>query len=191
MTNPLLTDSGLPDFRAIRPEHVEPAIDTLLADYQTGIDALLASSEPRNFESVMQVCERLDDGHVTGMDRSATAIARAEKRLWRHLENGLADLQHRDLAGFHGDGRPYDAVFAVNVNVFWAAPAEPEAARLRELVADDGVVRLFYELPGGVQDSRAADRTRSVLGHAGFATRVDVIDAILCVTGTPLPRAEP
>ena len=137
------------------------------------------------------VCERLDDGHVTGMDRSATAIARAEKRLWRHLENGLADLQHRDLAGFHGDGRPYDAVFAVNVNVFWAAPAEPEAARLRELVADDGVVRLFYELPGGVQDSRAADRTRSVLGHAGFATRVDVIDAILCVTGTPLPRAEP
>lgn len=137
------------------------------------------------------VCERLDDGHITGLDRSATAIARAEKRLWRQLENGMADLQHRDLAGFHGDGRPFDAVFAINVNVFWAATAETEAARLRELVADDGVVGLFYELPGGVQDGRATDLTRSVLGRAGFATQVDVIDAILCVTGTPLPRAEP
>ncbi len=137
------------------------------------------------------VCERLDDGHVTGLDRSATAIARAEKRLWRHLEKGSADLQHRDLAGFHGDGRPFDAVFAINVNVFWANPAGPEAARLRELVADDGVVRLFYERPRGVHDSRAADVTRSVLGAAGFATRADVIDDVLCVTGTPLPRAEP
>ena len=85
MTNPLLTDSGLPDFRAIRPEHVEPAIDTLLADYQTGIDALLASSEPRSFESVMQVCERLDDrlgrawapvSHLHGV-RDSDALRRA------------------------------------------------------------------------------------------------------------------
>ena len=61
MTNPLLATTGLPDFSAIQPAHVEPAIDQLLADYQAGIDALIASTEPRTFENVMQVCERLDD----------------------------------------------------------------------------------------------------------------------------------
>jgi oligopeptidase A len=61
MTNPLLANSGLPDFGAIQAAHVEPAIDALLADYQAGIDALLASAAPRSFDTVVQVCERLED----------------------------------------------------------------------------------------------------------------------------------
>ncbi len=31
MTNPLLSTAALPDFAAIRPEHVQPAIQELLA----------------------------------------------------------------------------------------------------------------------------------------------------------------
>jgi len=132
------------------------------------------------------VCARLDSGHITGMDRSTTAITRAEKRLRRYLDEGVADLQHRDLAGFHGDGRAFDEVFAINVNVFWTGAGEPEASRLRELVADDGVVRLFYETPDGVPDDRASTGTRAVLARAGFDCRAEVIEGVLCVTGRPL-----
>ncbi|TPW14236.1 MAG: hypothetical protein FD130_1414, partial [Halothiobacillaceae bacterium] len=32
MKNPLLTMTGLPPFKQIRPEHVEPALDQLLAE---------------------------------------------------------------------------------------------------------------------------------------------------------------
>ena len=32
MTNPLLDFSGLPRFDAIAPEHIEPALDVLLAE---------------------------------------------------------------------------------------------------------------------------------------------------------------
>ena len=35
MTNPLLDFSGLPHFDAIRPEHIAPAIDRLLAEAET------------------------------------------------------------------------------------------------------------------------------------------------------------
>jgi trans-aconitate methyltransferase len=132
------------------------------------------------------VCRRLVDGHITGLDRSATAIARAEQRLSRYLDDGLADLQHRDLAAFHGDGRPFDVVFAINVNVFWTGPAEQETSRLRDLVADGGVVHVFYETPGGADASRTATLTTSALERAGFDAGTGVVDGILCVTGRPL-----
>lgn len=60
-TNPLLATSGLPNFSAIRPEHIEPAIDRVLADYRSGIDALLASDGPRDFAGVVLLGEELED----------------------------------------------------------------------------------------------------------------------------------
>ena len=35
MTNPLLSTAALPEFAAIHPEHVQPAIQQLLAEAQT------------------------------------------------------------------------------------------------------------------------------------------------------------
>ncbi len=132
------------------------------------------------------LCERLVDGHVTGVDRSATALVRALRRLRRWLDAGGSDLKHSDLLRFHGDGRPYDRVLAVDVNVFWTASAADEASRLRDLVADDGVVLLAFAPPGGGADGHpAGDRGAAALGHAGFRTRVDVVDGVVCVTGHP------
>jgi len=47
--NPLLADDTLPAFSKIRPEHVAPAVETLLADYRDAIDALVAPGAPRDF----------------------------------------------------------------------------------------------------------------------------------------------
>ncbi|MFI4958159.1 MAG: M3 family metallopeptidase, partial [Lysobacterales bacterium] len=58
--NPLLADDTLPAFTLFRPEHVEPAIDTILADYRAGIDALTAPDAPRDFATVMLTQERLE-----------------------------------------------------------------------------------------------------------------------------------
>ncbi len=58
--NPLLTDETLPAFSPIRPEHVIPAIDELLADYRIGIDTLTAAGAPRDFLTVMLTQERLE-----------------------------------------------------------------------------------------------------------------------------------
>jgi oligopeptidase A len=58
--NPLLADDILPAFSQIRPEHVEPAIDTILADYRAAIDALVVPGAPRDFDHVMLTQERLE-----------------------------------------------------------------------------------------------------------------------------------
>ncbi len=43
--NPLLDFSALPRFSQIKPEHVIPAVDQLLAENKTLVDALAASAE--------------------------------------------------------------------------------------------------------------------------------------------------
>ncbi len=63
--NPLLAETALPLFSAIRPENVLPAIETILADYRARIDALVRSDMPRPlqsdaFDDVMLELERLE-----------------------------------------------------------------------------------------------------------------------------------
>ncbi|WP_347259347.1 M3 family metallopeptidase [Rudaea sp.] len=58
--NPLLADTALPAFAAIKPEHVGPAIDAVLAEYQREIDALTAAASPRDFANTMLPQEALE-----------------------------------------------------------------------------------------------------------------------------------
>ncbi|MDY7117833.1 oligopeptidase A [Halomonas sp. SSL-5] len=61
--NPLLETHELPPFEAIRPEHVVPAIDEILADNRRGIEALVARAgqAPPGWESLAAPLESLND----------------------------------------------------------------------------------------------------------------------------------
>jgi oligopeptidase A len=49
--NPLLDFSGLPRFAEIRPEHVTPAVDQLLAENRALVERLASASEPPTWDS--------------------------------------------------------------------------------------------------------------------------------------------
>jgi oligopeptidase A len=49
--NPLLDFSGLPRFADIRPEHVTPAVDQLLAENRALVERLAAASEPPTWDN--------------------------------------------------------------------------------------------------------------------------------------------
>ncbi|MEP7042805.1 MAG: M3 family metallopeptidase, partial [Dokdonella sp.] len=95
-SNPLLETTGLPRFSAIKPQHVEPAVDAVLADYRQRIDALLASDAPRDFASVLLLGEELEDrlnhtwspvSHLHGVaDNEALrkAYAAAQEKIVEH-----------------------------------------------------------------------------------------------------------
>src|SRR5512143_2417555 len=61
MENPLLEMSGLPRFSAIRAEHVEPALDRVLAENRACLAALLGSGGPYRWDSLVQPLEEMDD----------------------------------------------------------------------------------------------------------------------------------
>jgi oligopeptidase A len=58
MPNPLLLEEGLPAFDAIRPEHVEPALRTVLDDNRRQLRELLGSSE-HTFATLVEPMESL------------------------------------------------------------------------------------------------------------------------------------
>ncbi|HXA46789.1 MAG TPA: M3 family metallopeptidase [Burkholderiaceae bacterium] len=55
--NPLLDFSDLPRFDAIQPEHITPAVDTLLAQGRAVVAALEAASTPTSWASVVEPLE--------------------------------------------------------------------------------------------------------------------------------------
>ncbi len=60
--NPLLEEGLLPDFAAIRPEHVEPAIDTRLAACRDGLEQLLAAAQGHyTWDNLVAPLEALND----------------------------------------------------------------------------------------------------------------------------------
>lgn len=61
MNNPLLNLEGLPPFSQIRPEHVEPAMDQLMADARELTKSLLANGGPFTWESLVEPLEVVDD----------------------------------------------------------------------------------------------------------------------------------
>src|SRR5574343_860988 len=61
MTNPLLEKTELPLFSQIHPEHVEPAIDQLLADARQTIATQLASGGPYNWQNLIEPIDAAED----------------------------------------------------------------------------------------------------------------------------------
>ena len=61
MTNPLLENRELPAFSAIRPEHVEPAIDQILADSRAQLETLLQANTQYTWDNLVDPIEAMDD----------------------------------------------------------------------------------------------------------------------------------
>jgi trans-aconitate methyltransferase len=160
------------------PERI--AWTVALLDVRADLEVLEVGCGPG--VAVDLVCRRLGSGRVTGIDRSATAIRRAEARNAEHLAAGRAVLVQTDLATYDGEAGRFHTAFAVNVNLFWTGDADAELAVLHLVLRPDGVVRLVYERPGG-----ARDVSRTVvdnLARHGFTAEVvrHPSGAMSCVT---------
>ncbi|KMZ11089.1 Oligopeptidase A, partial [Candidatus Burkholderia humilis] len=56
--NPLLDFSDLPRFGDIKPEHVTPALDVLLADSKAAVDRAAAPDTPATWNDIVEAVER-------------------------------------------------------------------------------------------------------------------------------------
>lgn len=127
---------------------------------------------------VEEVGRLLVDGHVTAIDRSAVAVARASRRNADLVSAGTADVRHlaveellSDAAGL--DAGSFDVVFAVNVNLFWTRDAVAELEALRSLLRPGSWLRLFYGAPDSARTDRICAHVSAAMTHAGL---VDVMN---------------
>jgi len=61
MDNPLLAMTGLPPFSAIAPEHVEPALDHLLAENRAQLQQRLDAGGPYTWDNLVEPLEHLEE----------------------------------------------------------------------------------------------------------------------------------
>ena len=61
MNNPLLANTVLPLFSQIKPEHVEPAIDQLLAEARATVETHLQATKNYTWENLIEPLENADD----------------------------------------------------------------------------------------------------------------------------------
>jgi oligopeptidase A len=55
--NPLLQDAGAPDFAAIRPEHIAPAMDVLLAAAEAALEQAVSAAVPVDYNALSLVLD--------------------------------------------------------------------------------------------------------------------------------------
>jgi ubiquinone/menaquinone biosynthesis C-methylase UbiE len=126
------------------------------------------------------VAEQLDTGHLVAIDRSATAIARAEGR-----SPGGTTFLRTDLAGLRGYDAAFDQAFAVNVNVFWTSPADPECTTLLRVLRPGGRLLLVYEGPGAARD--VTPTVTANLARHGFTAEAVPHPAVLAISAVRPP----
>ncbi|MCG6899449.1 MAG: oligopeptidase A [Gammaproteobacteria bacterium] len=61
MTNPLLEQYALPPFSRIKPEHIKPAIETLLAESRQLVEQLLQQNSDYTWDNLVEPLEAMDD----------------------------------------------------------------------------------------------------------------------------------
>ena len=61
MKNPLLDSEGLPDFSAIRAEHVQPAIERIIEENRATVRELLAQPRPFTWQNLVEPLEAIED----------------------------------------------------------------------------------------------------------------------------------
>ena len=183
-SNPLLESAALPRFAAIQPEHVQPAVNAILAEYRARIDALLAEPVPRTFANTMLPQEALEQ-RLEGVWSPVSHLHAVKDSDALRAVYGEAEQAISDYAAELGQNRElYAAVKAVAESAEFAALPraaktlvehswrdfrlsgvaleEPARSRFREI--SNALTRLATEFEEAVLDateawSEAADET--------------------------------
>jgi len=92
------------------------------------------------------VCERLEGGRLTAVDRSPKMIAAAAHRNQEHVAAGRAEFLVAELEQLELGDRRFDTIFAVRVGLFHRDPERARALAERWL-APGGAVRAFFDAP--------------------------------------------
>jgi ubiquinone/menaquinone biosynthesis C-methylase UbiE len=92
------------------------------------------------------VCERIEGGHLTAIDRSPKMIEAATRRNARYIEAGRAEFLVARVEDLELGDRRFDKIFAVRVGLFHRDP-ERAHGLVEPWLAPGGEVFAFFDPP--------------------------------------------
>jgi SAM-dependent methyltransferase len=115
---------------------------------------------------IRELSEDIETGQIVGIDRSETAIAKAEKNNREKTASGAVALICQDLKDSRFPEAHFDKVIAFNVNLFLKNSAA-EFSLIANTLKPGGELFVFYQFPYEVSHS-AADPIAGHLARNGF-----------------------
>jgi ubiquinone/menaquinone biosynthesis C-methylase UbiE len=94
------------------------------------------------------VCQRLEGGHLTAVDRSPKMIEAATRRNAEYVAAGKAEFLAASLEELDLGDRRFDKIFAVRVGLFDRDPDRAHAL-VEPWLAPGGAIFAFYDAPSG------------------------------------------
>ena len=91
------------------------------------------------------VCERLEGGHLTAIDRSPKMIEAAGRRNAAYVEAGKAEFVVASLEDLDLQDRRFDKIFAVRVGLFHRDPERARRLAERWLAPGGTLIAVFDE----------------------------------------------
>jgi len=146
MTNPLIDTVGLPQFDAITPDQIAPALDQVLADHHAVVSAII-KERPTDFVHAWLPLERADTAinavwsavsHLKGVADTPELRAAHAAGQERLVQNRMEVLQNRDL---------YDVLVALsNIEEFAVLPVADRIA-VERAIRDFTLAGVALEAP--------------------------------------------
>ena len=93
------------------------------------------------------VCERLETGRLTAVDRSPKMIEAAARRNTSYVDAGKAEFLLASLEDLDLGDRRFDVIFAVRVGLFHREPERARRALAEPWLAQGGRIRAFFDPP--------------------------------------------
>lgn len=145
--NPLLAERELPEFSAIQPAHIAPAIDTVLEEFRREVDRLVADPKARTFDTLIAPLERLEDrlnrawapvSHLHGV-KDSPELREVYGMMVEKLTDHSTELgQNRDL---------FEAVLAIRESAEFATLDAPRRMMIEDSLRDFRLSGVALEEP--------------------------------------------
>ncbi|MEJ7900961.1 MAG: class I SAM-dependent methyltransferase, partial [Thermomicrobiales bacterium] len=117
--------------------------------------------------AVSMIGDLLDQGRITGIDRSFDMVELARLRNRDHLKSGKAVVQPVSLDRADLGDERFDRVFAINVSLF-EQQADRSLDIIRDALVPGGRLFVFFQPPNSSKTRELADRTIGNLEANGF-----------------------
>ncbi|MCE4554523.1 M3 family metallopeptidase [Roseateles cellulosilyticus] len=169
MTNPLLSTAALPDFAAIRPEHVQPAITELLAAAQSALDEAVKPETPADYDTLSRILDTTTERMGTAWHAVGHLNAVADTPALREAYNAMLPA----VTEFSTAMGANEALFAKYKAVMAAQGSSLNPARqqlLKHAIRD--FVLSGAELQGEARERYAAIQERSAELQQQFSEHV-------------------
>jgi len=122
---------------------VSERLRTIVEDLSIGPDERVLEIGCGHGVAATLVCQRLDRGRLTAIDRSPKMIEAASARNLAHMEAGRAEFLVMNLEEMELGERRFDTIFAVRVGLFHREPDRAHGLAERWLTPGGKVVAHF------------------------------------------------